>query len=176
MPQDMLQISLEHHRTGRLTQAQAGYRGACEVGPGQCGGMDWLGVLTYQAGQFKEAVPLLERAAANNPTDAAFQHNLGQAYMDAGRKDDAVKAFSRATAANPTGAESVVSLASACLAHGGRRAMHRRLSPRCDRRRPLALSRPSFIIILRGAGSGGAVCRIDCRMSGGMRRKSKLTR
>jgi predicted TPR repeat methyltransferase len=118
MAQDRLQIALEHHRAGRLTLAEAGYLALLQDEPDNADALHWLGVLTYQAGQFKEAAALLERAVAIKPGDAAFQHNLGQAYLDAGRHDDAVKAFSKATAANPTGTESLVSLASACLSRG----------------------------------------------------------
>ncbi|HWE03707.1 MAG TPA: tetratricopeptide repeat protein [Tepidisphaeraceae bacterium] len=118
MAQDLLQIALEHHRAGRLTQAQTGYKAVLQNDPANADALHWLGVLTYQAGQANQAIPLLERAAALKPTDAAFQHNLGQAYMDAGRKDGAVKAFSRATAANPNGTESLVLLGRALLARG----------------------------------------------------------
>ena len=34
MPQDLLQIALEHHRSGRLQQAAAGYRAVLEAEPG----------------------------------------------------------------------------------------------------------------------------------------------
>src|SRR5689334_21535215 len=91
-----LQIALEHHRAGRLTQAEAAYRAMLERDPDDAGALHWLGVLTFQAGRAAEAVGMLERSVAARPNDPAFQHNLGQAYLAAGRVDEAVRALSRA--------------------------------------------------------------------------------
>jgi len=71
-----------------------------------------------QAGQLKEAIFLLEQAAAMRPTDAAYQHNLAQAYEAAGQTDNAIKAFARAVAAAPASAEPVIALAQARIARG----------------------------------------------------------
>src|SRR5438309_403288 len=98
MPQDLLQIALEHHRAGRLRQAEANYRALLDASPNDADALHWLGVLLYQAGAAGEAIPLLQRAAELRPADPAFQHNLAQAYLSNGRPDDAVAAFGRAAA------------------------------------------------------------------------------
>src|SRR5258708_243481 len=89
MGQNALQIALEHHRAGRLTQAEAGYRAVLEGDSEDAGALHWLGVLTFQAGRAAEAVGLLERSVAERPDDAAVQYNLGQAYLAAGRGGEA---------------------------------------------------------------------------------------
>lgn len=115
MPQDLLQIALEHHRNGRLRQAESGYRALLGIDPQNAEAAHWLGVLIFQAGRADEAVPLLERATEAKPEDAAFWHNLGQAYLSTGRADDAIAAFDRAVAINPSGPEPLVSAATARL-------------------------------------------------------------
>src|SRR4051794_31005155 len=99
MPQDPLQIALEHHRAGRFRQSEAGYRAIVDAGPDHpnyADALHWLGVLTFQAGRAAEAAALLARAAAGRPADPAFHYNLGHACLAAGRADDAVAAFDRA--------------------------------------------------------------------------------
>lgn len=98
MPQDVFQIALEHHRGGRLRQAEAGYRAALESNPQHADAAHWLGVLLVQAGQPEAALALLEQAAAAKPDDAAFANNLAHAYLGCGRTDDAITAFDRAAA------------------------------------------------------------------------------
>ena len=105
MPRDDLQIALEHHRCGRLRQAESGYRTVLSGDPQNADAAHWLGVLLVQAGQADEAIPLLERAAAARPDDPAVCHNLAQDYLRAGRADDAVRAFERALELDPTRAE-----------------------------------------------------------------------
>jgi len=116
MSQDVLQIALEHHRAGRLTQAEAGYRAVLEKEPANVEASHWLGVLTYQAGRAAEASVLLERAAAARPDDAASHHNLGQAYLGCGRYTEAIVALGRADALLPGNPQTLLAAALARLA------------------------------------------------------------
>ena len=116
MPQDLLQIGLEHHRGGRLRQAEAAYRSRLSQDPTDLDAAHWLGVLLLQSGQTDEAVLLLERAAADRPSDAAFQHNLAQAYLATRRLDDAISALDRAVALAPDRGETLQAAALARLA------------------------------------------------------------
>src|SRR5581483_5102473 len=118
MPADPVQIALEHHRAGRMRQAEAGYIEALEADPGNVEAMHWLGILAFQAGRADKAVLLLERAAALRPDDAAFQHNLGQVYLNLRRYGDAVTALGRASILEPDRAETLLALG---LAHLARR-------------------------------------------------------
>ncbi|HYO08758.1 MAG TPA: tetratricopeptide repeat protein [Tepidisphaeraceae bacterium] len=116
MGQNLFQIALEHHRAGRLTQAEAGYRDLILTHPDHADALHWLGVLLFQAGQTEAALALLERAAKLRPIDAAFQHGLGQAQLRAGQFDDAVLTLGRAAALEPARVETLVLLAHAHLA------------------------------------------------------------
>lgn len=115
MPLDLLEIALEHHRAGRLREAEAGYRRLMEEKPESPDGPQWLGVLLLQAGQAAAALPLLERAAGMRPEDPAFAFNLGQAYLAAGRMEEAVPAFERATSLEPGNARGWLGLGNALI-------------------------------------------------------------
>jgi predicted TPR repeat methyltransferase len=116
MPRDSFQIALEHHRGGRLRQAEAGYRAALRDEPDHPDALHWLGVLTLQAGRPGAAIPLLARAAARRPTDLAFAHNLGQALLSAGRAGDAIAVLERVLKLHPGHAASRMALGLARLA------------------------------------------------------------
>ena len=118
MPQDLLEIGLEHHRNGRLTQAEASYRALLKIESGNADAMHWLGVLHSQAGMWDEAVRWLEQAVAIRPGEAAFLHNLGQAALGGGRFIQAVAAFEAAAVFDRERAELRYHLAAALLARG----------------------------------------------------------
>lgn len=116
MPRDVFKIAIEHHRGGRLREAEAGYRAALAGDPQDADAAHWLGILLVQAGQPEAAVPLLERAAAAEPGDAAFVRNLAHAYLNCGRADDAVAAFDRAIDLAPNRPDALLAAAIARLA------------------------------------------------------------
>jgi predicted TPR repeat methyltransferase len=96
-----LEIALEHHRAGRLQEAEARYRQLLAENPSDPEPAHWLGLLILQSGRPAEAVPLLEKAVELRPEDAAFQNNLAEAYLRCGRRDEAVTAFDRAVSLDP---------------------------------------------------------------------------
>jgi predicted TPR repeat methyltransferase len=119
MTADLLQIALEHHRNGRLQQAEAIYRQLISEHAPQAGhASHWLGVLLLQAGQAAHALPLLERAIEAEPTDAAFRCNLGQAYLATGKLDAAVRTFSKASELDGQGRDIWLGLGTALLTRG----------------------------------------------------------
>lgn len=118
MPLDLLQIGLEHHRAGRLKQAETSYRERLAADGNDADAHHWLGVLLQQANRPAEALPLLERAVALRPDDAAFQHNLGQVYLNRRQYDAAVTALRRATELDADRPEAWLGLGLALLARG----------------------------------------------------------
>jgi predicted TPR repeat methyltransferase len=116
MARNPLEIALEHHRGGRLRQAEAGYRAVLAADPSEPDALHWLGILTLTAGRAGAAVALLKRAAEQRPADAAFQHNLGHALLAAGQVDEAVAAFHRAAAIEPANSATMIGIALAHLA------------------------------------------------------------
>jgi predicted TPR repeat methyltransferase len=118
MPLDALQIALEHHRAGRLAQAENWYRQAIERDAANADALHWLGVLMHQAARPDDAVPLLERAVSLRPDDAAFAHNLGHAYLARRHHEQAASAFGRAVALDPSRAQGWMGLGLARLSRG----------------------------------------------------------
>lgn len=57
---------------------------------------DTYGWILYQQGNVEEAIPYLESAAAQLPTDPLVSYHLGKAYATAGQADDALSVLNRA--------------------------------------------------------------------------------
>jgi predicted TPR repeat methyltransferase len=92
------------HREGRLDEAEALYRGVLRADPAHFDALHLLGVVEGQHSRFEAALPLLERAVALRPDNAAALNNLGNTLAGLQRHAEAVAAFDRALAlkaANP---------------------------------------------------------------------------
>jgi len=90
--------ALEHHRAGRLGEAEAGYRVVLERDPQNPDANNLLGMLALDTGHPEDAVGLFERAVAADGNVAAYQLNLGNALLAAHRLDDAAAAYRGAMA------------------------------------------------------------------------------
>src|SRR4051812_33356532 len=91
---------LDHHRAGRLQQAEAMYRQALQQQPEQPDALQLLGVLALQAGQPQAALELIGRSAQIAPTFAAF-NNLGEAFRALGRMNEAIASYRKSIELNP---------------------------------------------------------------------------
>lgn len=96
-----LDSALQHHRSGRLAEAQSGYRQVLELQPGNADALHMLGVLAYQMGKYADAISLIERAAGHLEPNAGVCINLGNALQASGRLDEAVAAFQQAIRIEP---------------------------------------------------------------------------
>lgn len=102
---NLLSQALEHHRAGRLREAEALYR---EVLRGQSDHPDalhLLGVLAFQCGRQFEALATLVKAIRINPSVAPFHNNLGIVLNRLGRREEALGAFRKALELDPDFAE-----------------------------------------------------------------------
>jgi Tfp pilus assembly protein PilF len=63
--------------------------------------IDTLGWVYYKKNLPELAIPLFERCVKKAPTNAAYHHHLGLAYMKAGRSQQARASLQRALANNP---------------------------------------------------------------------------
>src|SRR5690349_5039701 len=99
LPQ-LLAQGLEHHRAGRLQQAEALYRQVLQGQPEQPDALQLLGVIAMQVGQLQPAVELIGRAAKLAPSGPAF-NNLGEAYRRLNRLNEAIAAFRRSLELQP---------------------------------------------------------------------------
>ena len=100
-----LEQALEHHKAGRLKEAEAAYRELLAREPEHADAWHWLGVMAFQAGRYGQAIELIERALARQPDYAEARNNLGLALRAAGHLDQAVAAYRQALAGLPDDAE-----------------------------------------------------------------------
>jgi predicted O-linked N-acetylglucosamine transferase (SPINDLY family) len=105
MPQFTIQqafdLALQHHRAGRLNDADTLYRLILSYEPQNADAMHLLGVTSHQAGQNDVALDLIRRAIALKPNFSQAQFNLGNVLHANGQLDDAVIAFRQAIASAP---------------------------------------------------------------------------
>ncbi|MGD9721560.1 MAG: tetratricopeptide repeat protein [Pirellulales bacterium] len=102
---ETLQSGLEHHRAGRLRDAEMLYRSVLKQHPRNASAGHLLGLIAYQAGRSEEAVELLSTAARIEPYNAAFQADLGEILRVLGKTPEAIAACSRAVAIDPSMAD-----------------------------------------------------------------------
>jgi tetratricopeptide (TPR) repeat protein len=105
----MLEDLIQLHQSGRLDEAESGYRKLLAEDPENAEALHLLGILRAQRGDLAEAYELVRRASELAPDNAACRHTLGEMYLSEGRLDEAQQAYDRARQLNPN-------LASA---HGG---------------------------------------------------------
>ncbi len=113
-----LDQALEHHKAGRLQEAEALYRELLAREPEHPDALHWLGVVAFQGGQHERAVELIGRALAFKQDYAEAHNNLGLALRAAGRLAEAVAAYRRALILAPDDAEVYNNLGIALSGHG----------------------------------------------------------
>jgi tetratricopeptide (TPR) repeat protein len=94
--QQSFDLALQHHRAGRLAEAEALYRQVLAAEPQHAGALHYRGVIAHQCGRHDLAVEWIGRAIALEPHSAAAHSNFGEACRALGRLDDAETAFRRA--------------------------------------------------------------------------------
>src|SRR5271168_2951902 len=73
--------AIGHHQAGRLTEAEALYRGILEESPGEPDALHLLGTLAHQAGRHQEAIDLISRALTAPGPQASYHSSLAAAYL-----------------------------------------------------------------------------------------------
>ncbi len=96
---------MEHHRAGRLAQAEALYRAILEAEPAHDEALHRLGVLVHQRGQPMRAIELLSQALALRPDSVEAHYNLGVVLDGLGRLEAAAASYHRALELRPAFAE-----------------------------------------------------------------------
>lgn len=97
--------ALEHHRAGRLAEAERAYRRILEIEPEHADSLHLLGIIALQTGHLESALALVGRAAALRPDAAACRNNLGQILDRLGRHDEALRSYAAAIELDPGYAE-----------------------------------------------------------------------
>jgi tetratricopeptide (TPR) repeat protein len=114
----MLASALEHHRAGRLADAEALYRQILGVDAQHADSLHLLGMIQHQRGRHEIAVSMIGQAIAINPNVAAFHSNLGTVFQAQGELDKAAECFGRALTLQPDWAEVHSNLGNVCQSQG----------------------------------------------------------
>jgi tetratricopeptide (TPR) repeat protein len=77
--------AIGHHQAGRLTEAEALYRGILEESPREPDALHLMGVLAHQVGRHQKAIDLISRALTVRGTQAIYHSSLAAVYLDLNR-------------------------------------------------------------------------------------------
>jgi len=113
-----LQVGIEHHRAGRLAEAQAAYEQILAAEPNHADGLNLLGLVAHESGRPEAAVESMRRAIASKPTSAMYHHNLGLALSATEQFDEALAAYREALRLDPGYAMAQDNLGAALLSRG----------------------------------------------------------
>ena len=80
--QQAIDLAVQHHSAGDLTQAESIYQQILEADPDQPQALHLLGVIAHQRGENEQAVTLIEKAIALNPEFVEAHSNLGLALQE----------------------------------------------------------------------------------------------
>src|SRR5688572_19810034 len=113
-----LQTALEHHRAGRLQQAEQIYRQILAAEPNNPDALNLFGVLAHQLQRDEIAVASITRAIEVRSTAPEFYFNRGEALYAMNRLDDAIADFQKTLEFHPENAEALNDLGIALHARG----------------------------------------------------------
>jgi tetratricopeptide (TPR) repeat protein len=116
--QESLKQALEKQSAGQLRQAQQIYQNILARQPNHPDAWHLLGVLAAQAGEFKVAIDLIQRAISINPSIAQYHGNLAEANYRMARLDEAIAASRKAIELKPDFAPAHHNLGMALLRKG----------------------------------------------------------
>lgn len=115
---ESLKQALEHHRAGRLAEAEDRYRGVLAAEPGHPDALHLLGSLVSALGRSEEALVLVGQAVRARPGVAPFHNSLGTVLQSLGRHYEAGLCFTQALALEPGLAEAHVNFGNSLQALG----------------------------------------------------------
>ena len=117
-PASALSAAVEHHKAGRLDEAERLYREVLAGEPENPDALHLLGVLKGQRGDPAAGVELIGKAVALRPAAPAFHNNLGKALYETGQRNKALASYRRAVELAPSYAEAHYNLALALTETG----------------------------------------------------------
>jgi tetratricopeptide (TPR) repeat protein len=148
----MLEDLIQLHQSGRLDEAESGYRRWLAEKPDDPEVLHLLGILRGQRGDIAEGLRLVTRAAELAPDSATCQHTLGEMYLSEGKLDEAHQAYDEARRLNPNLAAAHAGLGQVALLRGDVDAAenHFRIALRADENDVQALTGLGNVSQLRG--------------------------
>ena len=103
--------AVEHHRAGRVEQAEALYRKVVEQSPQHDRALFLLGALCLASQRFEEALSFSRRAAQADAHNAHYLSNWGEALRRLGRLEEAAEVLVQAVSRRPDLPEASFNLA-----------------------------------------------------------------
>lgn len=97
--------ALDHHQSGRLAEAEQGYRRILQHIPDHADSIHLLGVIALQTGNLDAALKLIQSAVRLRPDGAVYRNNLGLVLERLARHEEAIDALEEAIALDPEYAE-----------------------------------------------------------------------
>src|SRR5262245_9046994 len=97
----VLQAGLDHHRAGRLPQAERHYRDVLEMHPRNALAVHLLGLVAFQAGKPEMAAEYVEQAIKFDAFHAPFSADLAEIYRSLGRTPEAIASYRKALELSP---------------------------------------------------------------------------
>jgi predicted O-linked N-acetylglucosamine transferase (SPINDLY family) len=94
-------LALQHHKSGRLREAENLYKQILGFDPTHSGATHYLGVIAHDRGNNELAVDLIRKAIAMGPDLAEAHNNLALALQDLGRLDEAIASYQYALTLKP---------------------------------------------------------------------------
>ena len=99
-----LEVAVEHHRAGRLAEAQAVYEALLRDDPLQADALHFSGLVALETGDVERAIDLIGRAIVVKP-DAIHYRSQGNAFNVRGDLDAAEDCYRKSLALDPYNAE-----------------------------------------------------------------------
>ena len=106
----VFQNAIQHHRAGRLADAEALYRQILAAQPTHAEALHHLGVIAQQIGRHDLAVEWIRQAIVLSPNNPFAHYNLAEAYRTTSRLDEAKAAFHHALRHKPNYPEAWLNL------------------------------------------------------------------
>jgi predicted O-linked N-acetylglucosamine transferase (SPINDLY family) len=97
----MLDQAVQHHRAGRLSEAEVLYRKVLSERPNDPDALHLLGLIAFQTDRHPLAVDLITRAISAQPSNAESHHHLGLALRAFRRNQEGISAFVSALRLKP---------------------------------------------------------------------------
>ncbi|MCH2550136.1 MAG: tetratricopeptide repeat protein [Alphaproteobacteria bacterium] len=98
---EALDVAVEHHNAGRLSEADNIYRLVLNKLPNQHIALNLSGLILHQTGKSEMAVDQIKKAIDSNPKYTHAYNNLGTILMDLNRFEEAAQNFNAATNIDP---------------------------------------------------------------------------
>ncbi|MCP5381505.1 MAG: tetratricopeptide repeat protein [Kordiimonadaceae bacterium] len=101
LSQPTLSMAMQHHTSGRLSDAEKLYKLILKADPNHSETLYLLGTIGLQTGKFQKAVEFISKAIEVNPNISEYYSNLGLAQQELKKFDDAITSYDIAISLNP---------------------------------------------------------------------------